>query len=115
MKKTYGTVQYNGKMYLLLEDAYADSFGPSMRPVYCARAIREGEQPDSFGYVPVFLVYWDVLSKYIAFDDDLLCWFETIHDDVPEEDLCDWSCPSSVRYDGELFVRGEEVKDYAER
>lgn len=92
----YGRVNYNGETYVLLEDAYADTLGSAARPIYCASAIREGEQPDELGCVTTYRVTWYVLDEYIEFDDTLLRWRETAGEDVEESELCNWDEPDEI-------------------
>ena len=75
-----------GEKYLLIEDAFldADNYG---KVKYFARAIKVGDELDEYGYVPVYMVEWEII-------------------DPETEDggnACDWENPDDVKPEGATY------------
>lgn len=83
MEKKFGSVEFEGAKYILIQDAYLsnrDAYGDA---AYFANAVKAGDTPDN-GYVPVYTVEWGIINP------------ET----EDEADACDWDSPADVRDDG---------------
>ena len=82
MEKKFGSVEFEGAKYILIQDAYLDNEGYG-EAAYFANAIKVGDTQDN-GYVPVYTVEWGIINP------------ET----EDEADACDWDTPADVRDDG---------------
>lgn len=83
MEKRFGSVEFEGEKYILIDDAYID--GPVDDAAYFAYAVKAGEAPDDDRYLPLYTVEWEIINP--ATDDD-------------ESQACDWENPVDVRDDG---------------
>ena len=81
MKKDFGSVGFDGKEYILIQDAYIDG------TVYVADAIKADDEPDEDGYVPLYKIEWEII--YPEMED--------------EGDRCDWDNPADVGKAGAKF------------
>lgn len=81
MKKDFGSVEFAGEEYILIQDAYLDG------TEYVADAIKVGDEPDEDGYVPIYKVEWEIIYP----------------DTEDEGDRCDWENPAEVRGAGAKF------------
>lgn len=87
MNKDYGTVTFDGKLYTLTQDAYADNY--ENRTCYFACA----EDADGEGYRVRWetTIEWDEReAAYVASDYDP--WFAN----EDEANACDWENPVEV-------------------
>lgn len=78
MEKRFGSVEFEGEKYILIDDAYID--GPVDDAAYFANAIKVGDIPDD-GYQPIYKVEWEIINPLC--DDESLA--------------CDWENPADVR------------------
>ena len=86
MEKKFGSVEFEGTKYILIEDAYLtnrDAYGDA---VYRANAVKIGDVPDE-GYIPVYAVEWEISNP------------ET----EDEADACDWDSPADIRDEGAML------------
>lgn len=87
IEEKFGSVEYKGEKYILIQDAYLsnkDAYGDA---AYFANAVKAGDTADD-GYVPVYVPVYTVEWKII-------------HPEAEnEEDACDWDSPADVRDDG---------------
>lgn len=86
MEKKFGSVEFEGAKYILIQDAYLsnrDAYGDA---AYFANAVKAGDTPDD-GYVPVYTVEWEIINQ----------------DTDDEADACDWDAPYDVRDDGAML------------
>lgn len=80
MEKKFGSVEFEGAKYVIIDDAYLtnrDAYGDA---VYHADAIKVGDIPDD-GYQPIYTVEWEIINPLC--DDESLA--------------CDWETPADVR------------------
>ena len=83
LEKKFGSVEFEGKKYILIQDAYIDDVcidGQEGHTAYFADAIKDGDHQDEDGYFPLYTVEWEIINP------------ET--DD--EGDRCDWDNPVDV-------------------
>lgn len=80
--KNYGTTNYNGKTYVLVQQAYID--GTFDAPYYCATAICPGYGVDEYGFYPVYGITWYPRQDWLESGDDDEGW------------ACDWDNPASI-------------------
>lgn len=85
MKKDFGSVEIEGKEYVLVQDAYLD--GMDANAAYFAAAIKIDDEPDEDGYVPLYKVEWNIVNP------------ET----EDAGDACDWENPADVDVTGAKF------------
>ena len=80
MKKDFGSIEFAGEEYILVQDAYLDG------TEYVADAIKADDEPDD-GYVSIYKVEWEII--------------------YPEEEdegiRCDWDNPADVSAIGAKF------------
>lgn len=74
MEKKFGSVEFEGEKYILVQDAYP--CGSVDNAAYFANAIKVGDEPNDGGFVPLYEVKWEIT--------------------YPEE----WENPVDVRYNG---------------
>ena len=78
LEKRYGSIESEGKTFILVEQAYAvDS------ETYKAYAICPDDLEDADGYRKAYRVSWDVLESYDPQEMD-------------EDAACDWSTPADI-------------------
>jgi len=83
-----GTCTYEGKRYILTQQAYQD-VPEDEAPMYRASAICESDEPDAEGWQTAYEVEWDLREDYDpAQTDDESC-------------ACDWEHADRVRVIGE--------------
>lgn len=90
MEKKYGSFEYEGEKYILIEDAYLDDIfidGQEGRSAYLADAIKPGDSPDEDGYIPLYKMEWEIINPEME----------------DESDRCDWEAPADVRDSGARF------------
>lgn len=96
IKTRYGTVNYNGAEYILVQDAYTDT-PVGRRPEYTALAIKADDVRDEYGCQPCYCITWDVLDEYVSFDERTREWHWTEDAEARGEDeYCDWDSPATV-------------------
>ena len=81
MKKDFGSVEFAGEEYILIQDAYLDG------TEYVADAIKADDEPDDDGYVQIYKVEWSIINP------------ET----EDAGDACDWENPADVSAIGAKF------------
>lgn len=81
MKKDFGSVEFAGEEYILIQDAYLDD------TEYVADAIKADDEPDDDGYVQIYKVEWSIINP------------ET----EDAGDACDWENPADVSAIGAKF------------
>ena len=86
MSKDNGTTNYNGKTYVLAQQAHID--GPVDAPYYCATAICPDDGVDEYGLYPVYLVTWYPRQDWLDSDRDDEGW------------ACDWDDAADVELTG---------------
>ena len=86
MEKKFGSVEYEGEKYILLQDAYLENDGAYGDAAYFADAVKVGDTPDE-GYLPVYTVVWEIIDK------------ET----EDAGNACDWDTPADIRDSGATF------------
>lgn len=96
LEKKFGYVEFEGKKYILIQDAYLDDIcigdvcidGQVSRTVYTADAIKDGgDRPDDDGYVPLYRVEWSIINPEME----------------DEGDRCDWDNPSNVMITNSMY------------
>lgn len=83
MEKKFGSVEFEGAKYILIEDAYLtnrDAYGDA---VYRANAVKIGDVLDE-GYIHIYTVEWEISNPQVE----------------DGADACDWDSPEDVRDDG---------------
>lgn len=105
LKEKYGAVNFNGKEYILTQDAYADNYGNDSEVRYYAKAVDSDENE--------YCVAWETSERW-NLSQELFCLEQK--DEPTEEDLqrieelssmaltnyddesnaCDWDNPFSV-------------------
>ena len=83
MEKKFGSVEFEGAKYILIQDAYINNRDAYGDAAYFANAVKVGDTPDE-GHVPIYTVEWEIINP------------ET----EDEADACDWDTPDDVRDDG---------------
>ena len=83
LEKKFGSVEFEGAKYILIQDAYLSNEGGYGDAAYFADAIKVGDTPDD-GDVSLYTVEWDIVNKEAE----------------DEADACDWDTPADVRDDG---------------
>lgn len=103
-KKPFGTTEYDGETYILLQDAYGD-WVPGKHPYYQAKALKQGEQPNEGNDLVVYRIKWDVDGEYVVWDDTN-GW--SLKEDAPEDEscLCDWDEATDVVAEGVMDADG---------
>lgn len=81
MEEKFGSVEFEGEKYILIQDAYLDG------TEYVADAIKVSDEPDEDGYVPIFKVEWSIVYP----------------DTEDAGDACDWENPAEVSAIGAKF------------
>lgn len=102
LEKKFGSVEFEGKKYILIQDAYLDDIcigdvcidGQESRTVYTADAIKDGDRPDDDGYVPLYRVEWEIIESQ---------W-----EDEDEGNRCDWDSPSDVSITRSMYNIDED-------
>lgn len=96
LEKKFGSVEFDGKKYILIQDAYLDDIcigdvcidGQVSRTVYTADAIKDGgDCPDENGYVPLYRVEWRMINPEMEDGGD----------------RCDWCNPSDVSITNSMY------------
>ncbi len=82
MEKEFGSVEFEGEKYILVQDAYL--YGPVDNAAYFANAIKAGDEPNDGGFIPLYEVKWEIIYP----------------EEEDEGSRCDWEHPVDVRYDG---------------
>lgn len=100
MENKYGSVEYEGKKYILLQDAYSETNSYNGEVTYTAQAVRDDVNDSEES--PVYRITWDVFDDLMEFDDhqNKYVWKDGITED--ESCYCDWSKPSEVKQDGTI-------------
>ena len=93
MSKDNGTTNYNGKIYVLVQQAYID--GPVDAPYYCATAICPADGVDEYGLYPIYRITWNPRQDWLDGDRDDEGW------------ACDWDSADDV----ELTGSGYDLND----
>lgn len=86
MEKRFGSVEFEGEKYILIQDAYIDDVcidGQEGHTAYFADAIKDGDHPDEDGYFPLYTAEWEIIESQ---------W-----EDEDEGNRCDWDNPVDVR------------------
>lgn len=88
LKKTFGTATVDGKTYTLIQQAYLDNRITRFSNTVCyfAHAVAEQDEVDEMGYVPKYMLIWD-----LGDDED----FDKANEH-PEDDV-DWEHPDDVK------------------
>lgn len=86
---------FDGRRYVLLQDAYAD--GPADDGYFTAMAICREDVPDERGFQPAYSVRWYTWHDY------------DIHSDGDAGDACDWAHPVWVEEDGAYNREWDEI------
>lgn len=91
LEENNGAFDYEGKHYVLLQQAYITGTGNAddNYAFYTATAICTEDHPDENGWQPCYDVAWDMSKEYIE-------WCEEHNDWSDEGDACDWEHPASV-------------------
>lgn len=92
LEKKFGSVEFEGKKYILIQDAYIDDVcidGQEGRTAYFADAIKDGDRPDEDGYVPLYQVEWEIVESQ---------W-----EDEDEGNRCDWDNPSEISMTSSMY------------
>ena len=90
MEKKFGSVEYEGEKYILIQNAYLsnrDAYGDA---AYFANAVKAGDTTDDEYvpvYVPVYTVEWEIINPEAE----------------NEADTCGWNSPVDVRDDGAVL------------
>lgn len=80
MEEKFGSVEFEGGKYILIQDVYLDGVVGSA--AYFANAVKAEDEPDEDGYVPIYKVKWE----------------------MDEGGRCDWwGSPADVRKIGAKF------------
>ncbi len=82
LAKENGHFSYDGKKFVLLQQAYIT--GPVDGPYYEASAIAPEDGLDEYGLYPVYLTTWYPLQSWLDGDQE------------DEGDACDWDSPDDV-------------------
>lgn len=93
LRKNYGAINYGGKTYALVQQAYID--GPVDAPFYRACAICPNDSVDDLGLYPVYFITWHPRQDWLDSDRDDEGW------------ACDWDAPDDV----ELTCAGYNLID----
>ena len=80
MKKDFGSIEFAGEEYILVQDAYLDG------TEYVADAIKADDEPDD-GYVSIYKVEWEIIYP----------------EEEDEGNRCDWDNPADVSAIGAKF------------
>lgn len=84
MKREHGSFLYEGKEYVLIDEAFIDD------AEYKARVLCAEEKPDEDGVYRLYMAYWDIRPEY---DPDFM-----------QEDMaCEWENPRELRDKGECY------------
>ena len=65
MEKEFGSVEFEGAKYILIQDAYLSNRDRYGDAAYFANAIKVGDTPDD-GYVPLYTVEWEITNSETA-------------------------------------------------
>ena len=99
LEKKFGSVEFEGKKYILIQDAYIDDVcidGQEGHTAYFADAIKDGDHPDEDGYFPLYTVEWEIIES--QWDDEESQW-----EDEDEGNRCDWDNPVDVRITRSMY------------
>lgn len=94
LQARHGAVEYEGKTYVLVVDAYAD--GTADNQYYTADAIIPAEGPADDGMYNAYCITWAPKSDWLAYAAECA----EAGDWVDEGDACDWDSPDSVELCG---------------
>ena len=83
LKEEFGSVEYEGNVYVLTQDAYLEYNANYDWTFYTALALRADEYGPDFDD-PAYMVEWDIIRP----------------DAEDEGDACDWDTPCAVKYVG---------------
>lgn len=86
MARKNGSVEDNGRRYILIEQAHLDD------ACYMARAICEQDAADVSGYRPAYRIVWNIIDGT-----------------TEAEAACDWGTADAIIECGELDVHGRIV------
>jgi hypothetical protein len=78
----FGTATYEGKTYILIQDAYCDYISTYDRTMYTALAIL-ADDPRDDDYQPLYTVLWQPVEGWESMED--------------EGDVCEWDAPYDVK------------------
>lgn len=95
LAKENGTTTFEGREYVLLQQAYVD--GPVDDYVYLASAVCPDDGVDEEGWTPKYEITWFPTDEFIAYANQ--CAEDG--DWCDESDACDWDSPESVKRCGE--------------
>lgn len=90
LEKKFGSVEFEGKKYILIQDAYIDDVcidGQEGHTAYFADAIKDGDHPDEDGYFSLYTVEWEIIESQ---------WED-------EGNRCDWDNPVDVRITRSMY------------
>ena len=100
MKFEHDCEHENGKLFVLMQEAYLD--GPAdSRGYYVADAFCPDDEADEDGFIPVYEVFWDILDDYDPECGD-------------EDGACDWGTVADYRVCNAMHEEcKEDYKDYS--
>lgn len=95
LAKENGTITFEGREYVLLQQAYAD--GPADNFVYLASAVCPADGVGEDGWMPKYEITWCPTDEFIAYAAECTESGEW----CDEGNACDWGCPDRIKQCGE--------------